>query len=304
VQCSGLISKNLDLFVRPPASCIEHRVRGAVIHGPGGSEISLMKPGTAAYVIDREGFDRYLASRVNSKIRLNSPVKSLSYSGAGVSVISGKGSVRARAVIGCDGPSSMVRRHFRASPAELLTGIIAILPMEDFSDRVELWFDRAVCDGFLWRIPRGRSLEFGMLGSRVSFRSLEAFFSIKPGYVRRAGPIPVGPCKSYFRRTLLVGDAACQVKPWSGGGVVYGMTCAGHAVGTLTNCLESGDLSEEALSAYEDSWKAEIGEPISLGLMARAIYKTMPEAELEEAFRRLSRQDLNSLDMDFPLMGQ
>jgi geranylgeranyl reductase family protein len=303
VQCSGLVSSNLDKLVRPPEECIEHRVKGAVIHGPAGKEVRLEKPGTAAYVLDRRGFDRFLASRVKSEIRLGEKVSRLDFGKDSVKVRTDKGEVKASAVLGCDGPSSVVARHFRVQPMEMVQGVIEIESGKDDSDKVEMWVDREVCDGFLWRIPRGRSVEYGMLGSRVKFSGLEQFFRLGKDLEKRAGLIPIGPCKSYFGRALLVGDAAGQTKPWSGGGVIYGLTAAGHAARVMGKALKNGDLSEKALEDYEKAWKQDLWQPICTGMMARQVFRDMGNQDLQGLFEKLEKMDLNKLDMDFPVMG-
>ena len=81
VQCSGLISTNLDRFVKVPGDCIEHSVSGAVVHGPGGRDIRLEKKETAAYVIDRSAFDKFLARQVRSDISLETEVRKIRISG-------------------------------------------------------------------------------------------------------------------------------------------------------------------------------------------------------------------------------
>jgi geranylgeranyl reductase family protein len=302
VQCSGLISSNLDRFLKVPEDCIEHRVKGAIIHGPGGQEIRLEKPSNAAYVIDREAFDKHLANKA-SNILLDTTIKSLSIT-KNVKLNTNKGEFQSRCLLGCDGPSSTVRKHFSVKPREMLSGLIIITKRPSSSSHVDLHLDRRICDGFLWKIPRRKTTEYGMLGSLVDFNHITRFFSLKAGDIqeRRAGLIPIGPCKSYFERTLLVGDAAGQTKPWSGGGVVYGLTCAGHAATTLTKYLAKGDLSEKALSDYEQAWKQDLERPISMGMMGRELFKDMDNKQLGEFMERLSHMDLNSLDMDFPLL--
>jgi digeranylgeranylglycerophospholipid reductase len=167
VQCSGLISRNLDRIVKPPGKCIEHMVKGAVVHGPGGREVRLRKPGTAAYVIDRAAFDRFLAGRIKSEIRMKTGVSDLKYARDGVKLYTSGGEVRARAVLGCDGPSSVVASHFRQRPREMLQGVIIMEKRPDRSGFVELWLDRELCDGFLWRIPRGRAVRHARVQGRL-----------------------------------------------------------------------------------------------------------------------------------------
>ena len=301
VQCSGLISKNLDKYLKVPRSCIQNMVKGAVIHGPGGAEIRLRKPTTTAYVLDRERLDQHLASRLESPVRLETSVRKLDFSGKGVTLRTSDGEVKARSVVGCDGPGSVVRKHFRVKPPETLGGVMAVTDEKDSSDEVEIWADRDVCDGFLWRIPRGESVEYGMIGSGVKFIQLEKFFRLDPRNCSKgAGMIPTGGCKSYFPRALLIGDAAAQTKPWSGGGVIYNLICSKLAAQTLIKALGEGDLSEERLSGYEDAWKKEIGRSISMGMMGREIYKEMDNAHLKSYMKSLAKQDLNKLDLDRP----
>jgi geranylgeranyl reductase family protein len=303
VQCSGLISRNLDRFLKVPKACIEHRVSGAIIHGPGERKICLEKPGNAAYVIDRELFDRHLAGQVKSEVLLSTAVRSLAIK-KDVTIRTDKGEFRSRALLGCDGPHSVVREHFGVKPHEMLSGLLIITNQPDKSSRVDLHLDRRISDGFLWKIPRGKTTEYGMLGSMVDFNQITRFFKLKSGDIvkRGAGLIPVGPCKSYFDHTLLVGDAAGQTKPWSGGGVVYGLTCAGHAARTLTSCLAKGDLAEKALASYEEAWKRDLERPISMGMMGRELYREMDNSQLARFMDSLKTMDLNSLDMDFPLL--
>ena len=100
VQCSGLISRNLDRFIKVPMDCIEHEVKGALIHGPGGLDIKLRKPSTAAYVLDRSRLDRFLASIVKSRIHLETGVRGIKVTESSVRVSTNKGDFEARAIIG------------------------------------------------------------------------------------------------------------------------------------------------------------------------------------------------------------
>ena len=301
VQCSGLVSKNLDRFVKVPKEIIEHEVKRAVIHGPG-KDINLKKSSTAAYVLDREGFDMFMVSKIESTVKYDTEVRGISMNKDSVSVNTSKGEFQAKALVGADGPGSIVRKHFRVTPPEFVSGIYAMTEERDSSDFVELWLERKICDGFLWRIPRKDRVEYGMLGTKAKFPQLEKFFKLK-SYTRGAGTIPLGSCKSFFPRTLLVGDAAAMTKPWSGGGVVYSLTAAGHAARTIAQGIKEGNLSESLLEGYEKAWKDDFGNQISLGMMGRELFKDMSETQFKEVFDKLANQDLNSLDMDFPVFS-
>ncbi len=299
IQCSGLVSRNVDRFFRP-SGCIEHTVKGAVLHSPGGGKLELMKKRIAAYVIDRQRFDRILLERSRAEKLLATSVNKVSVTREGVSVSTSGGTLRSEVLVGADGPNSLVRRHFGQS-SESVPGIIAIEDKPGEEDFVELWFDKKRTDGFLWRIPRGERTEYGMLGAGSSFPVLKRFFKLGD-FERRAGSIPFGLHRTSFRRTLLVGDAASQTKPWSGGGIVYGMACGRIAADVLKEAFRNNDFSEAFLSRYEERWHKTIGRSIRAGLMFRELYKSLNNSQIDNIFKSLEGMDTSRLDMDFPLM--
>jgi digeranylgeranylglycerophospholipid reductase len=308
-HCSGLVSRNLDRFVRPRREWIEHEVSGAVIRA-GSSSLLLRKPHTAAYVIDRGKFDLSLAEGLD--VRLGVRVEGVSAGEEGARVDSNKGVFREQMLIGCDGANSIVARRFGSRPRKLLMGVIGITKEEDYSPDVEIIIDKkAAPEGFFWRIPRGKTTEYGMFGSvagsrqgraqsGIDFLALEKFFGIRP-VERRAGLIPLGPGKTYFERALLVGDAAGMSKPWSGGGIIYGLTAARIAARVVEEAFERWDFSEGFLARYEKGWKKAFRRKIQAGMLGRKIFEGMGDFEAGLAVRcmRILNPVLNGLDMDF-----
>lgn len=305
IQCSGLISKNLDNFVKVDKNCIENEIKGAIFHSKN-SEFRLEKPSSIARVIDRNRFDSSLARELKSNILMGTRVTGIEIGKDNAKVKVGPESKEflSKMILGCDGPNSIVRNHFGVKPAEVIRGLIAITREKDSSELIELWFDKELLDdGFFWKIPRGESVEYGMLSKDADFTKLEKFFTHKlkrRSYERRAGMIPIGIQKTYFPRTLLVGDSACQVKPWSGGGVVYGMICAGIASDVVSKAFDSRDFSEDFLKQYEDRWKKEIGRSITMGLMFREFLKDIDNQGIENIFDKIKKKGIDNLNMDFP----
>ncbi|HJW97192.1 MAG TPA: NAD(P)/FAD-dependent oxidoreductase [archaeon] len=296
-HCSGLVSRNLDSFVKPREEWIEHKVSGAVFNS-GLSSVRLEKPRTAAYVIDRSKFDAFLAEGLD--VRLGTRAEEISLE-KGVTIKTNKGLYKVDMLIGCDGANSVVAKHFHSRPRKLLMGVIGITPEENYSSDVEIIINKAHArDGFFWRIPRGRTTEYGLFSSNADFLELENFFKIKP-IERRAGLIPLGPGKTYFERVLLVGDAASMSKPWSGGGLIYGLTAARIAAGVVKEAFQEGDFSEEFLIRYEKGWKAAFGRQIQVGMLGRNVFENMGDFEVQAALKCMSifNPVLNGLDMDF-----
>jgi digeranylgeranylglycerophospholipid reductase len=300
LQCSGLISRNIERFFPDIKewNVVDNEVDSAIIHSPKNEFI--LKKKNAAYVINRSKFDEKLESMVKSKILFGCKARSVVVRKDCVEVNTDKGKVEGRLVTGCDGPNSVVAKGLCVKPREMIKGLMGIVNEKGNSKNVDLYFDKSsLKDGFFWKIPRGGKIEYGVLGKNVKFGDLEKFFGIKR-YDRFAGLIPVGPVKkSYFDRILLIGDAAGQVKPWSGGGVIYGLTSARIASSVIERAFGKNDFSERVLKEYETLWRARIGKQIGFGLFLRRILKAVNNAQLEMLFKTGKMMDFGWMNMDF-----
>jgi digeranylgeranylglycerophospholipid reductase len=71
------------------------------------------------------------------------------------------------------------------------------------------------------------------------------------------------------------GDAACQIKPITSGGIYYGMKSAEM----LAEAIRDGKLSD-----YEHKWNEEFGQEVRFCLLARNIMENMGEDVLLKVF--------------------
>jgi len=85
----------------------------------------------------------------------------------------------------------------------------------------------------------------------------------------------LGCTQSFYKNIALVGDAACQVKPLTGGGIYYGLKSAE----LLVECIKEGKLGE-----YDKRLKKKNGREIKFGLKGRQVYEKLNNNKLEEIF--------------------
>jgi flavin-dependent dehydrogenase len=83
--------------------------------------------------------------------------------------------------------------------------------------------------------------------------------------------------RTFAERLLVVGTAAGQVKPLTGGGIYYGLLCADIAAAVLDKALEADDFSPKALSAYETSWHSLLRQELATAWRARATYEHLSD---------------------------
>jgi len=187
-----------------------------------------------------------------------------------------------------------------AEKRNTVKGLIAIVDKTDRSNSVDLYFEKKILrDGFFWKIPRGRTTEYGVWGKNVKFADIEKYFGINK-YEKFAGIIPIGPAKkSYAERVLMIGSSAGQVKPWSGGGVIYGLTCAEIAAKIIEKAFRFNDFSEASLKEYETKWGEKIGRQIKMGLLFRKFLEHSTDFQLDLALRTGRMFNYGRVDMDF-----
>jgi digeranylgeranylglycerophospholipid reductase len=311
--CSGLVSKRfVEMLPRKVRNggIIRHKVKAAAVHFHGTT--LQLRQRDYAYVIDRNRLDMLMADYAadcGAQVMYGKSVTGILEKEGCMAALCGKTSFEASVACGCDGARSVVARHMNVGPAEILSGLIIYEKGRATEDFVEMWFDSAVLqDGFFWKIPRGDCMEYGCMGKVVNFRELETFFSLKgrSGLLRAAAPIPIGCAKrTYADRMILAGDAAGQTKPWSGGGLAYGLIAAGCGAKTLMEAIGRHDFSAAFLSGYEKSWKEILSRDIKAGMLLREMLKDMGPGTISslEAIAGALKGKTGDVDFDFPLSG-
>ena len=285
LACSGHVSTDVWEFTEDAREeLFQNEISGARFHtgGPGSPDHPFYKDEVISNVIDRVGLDKHLAGLARdagADVREGHSVVGVTEDRDGVTVeVRGDDGVethRAKMVAGCDGPKSRVRRELDLpEPDELLHGVLGFSDEVDHGDFVDVHL--TVPRFFAWRIPRGDAgVEYGLAvppGDDASGR-FEAFVE---GYGvetdrRSSGLIPIGPPKRVTgRRSFLIGDAAAQTKPFTGGGIRYSMTAADHAA------REIDPEDPATLGEYERAWRDDLRQEIRLGHAVRAGY-SVPE---------------------------
>jgi flavin-dependent dehydrogenase len=107
-------------------------------------------------------------------------------------------------------------------------------------------------------------------------------------------PLSVLP-KTYSDRILVVGEAAGQTKPTTGGGIYYGILCADMAVNVLHNALISGDYSAAKLSSYQKLWRAELGRELTVDHWAQRLWAKLSNRHIEYIFDTANKKGIPRL---------
>ena len=301
LQCSGLISaRTLDIS-RVSPGVVRRPLHGVWVHAPGGQVLDLTGHKAYALAIDRVAFDRDLADQAagaGAEVRMGARVDSLEYVPGGVRLSLGGQRVLSRLVVGADGHNSLVARWLGLSaPPELVPMFAAEVELPGRDDHiVDLFVGRTVAPGwFGWMIPTGNGTARVGTGSLWGGkwpnprRLFEYLWELYPGIFQglriiktTSGVVPIGMrSRTYGDRALLVGDAACHVKPISGGGLYFGLRGAAFCAETVVAALTAENCGEAFLSSYQRSWESTIGLEIRCGLHHREVFLGMDDREMD-----------------------
>ena len=101
--------------------------------------------------------------------------------------------------------------------------------------------------------------------------------------------IPLCPLrKTYSDRVLVVGDAAGQVKPTTGGGIFYSLLASEIAAGALDRALKEDRLSANRLGAYQKEWKAVLSNELEVGYSARRVFEYLGDSHISSLINQAS----------------
>jgi len=303
VCCTGIISEEcVDAFAIDER-VILRRVNSARVFSPSGRLLKLWRPESQACVVDRAAFNVSLADRARDRgveYILNCSVKGLEVGNNRVRVdveLPGRAPdcLEARAgVVATGSGSKLIEKIGLGKTGDFVSGVQAEVDTENV-DEVEVYLGRGIAPGFFgWLVPTlpGKAL-VGLLARRTPGSHLREFMSalVVQGRIASAdvklsynGVLLKPLARTYGERLVVVGSAAGQVKPTTGGGIYYGLLCANIAANHLHRALTGDTLSAGNLAGYEKEWKKELGWELKTGYWARRVYELLNDRQLDRVF--------------------
>ncbi|GBE26413.1 2-octaprenyl-3-methyl-6-methoxy-1,4-benzoquinol hydroxylase [bacterium BMS3Bbin03] len=309
VRCAeGVGAAGLQSIVDPDSRWIANKIKGVDLISPHLKTIHILNE-DFGFVLNRKIFDNFLAekaAKAGAEVLTKAYAESLCFgengrvNGVVFSHFGRRLSLRAKIVVGADGVESRVGRW---------AGIRTQLKMKDIETCVQYTMSNIdvkpdVCEfhfsrerspgGYIWIFPKGDGIAnvgIGISGEYARYKSplryLEKFvqehFPKGSVLTTAVGGVPVSVTNRQIVKDgfMLVGDAAHQANPISGGGIVPAMVAGKLAGKVAAEAVQAGDVSQSFLEKYEKQWyRAE-------GRTQKIMYR------LKEAVYKLTDDDLN-----------
>jgi digeranylgeranylglycerophospholipid reductase len=318
VQCAeGTTFSTFEtLEMKPSNKYICTEIMGAQVHAPNGSTFKVEEGMTdgnilnnktisEGYVLDRRVFDKYLAiesAKAGTDVMIKTTVKDLIRKEGKVCGVVAKHlgetiEIKADVVIAADGIESNLAYKSGLNSLKNPDDICSCAQYElvglDIDPHLlEFYFGRLIAPGgYSWIFPKGDGIANVGVGVRNSTET--AYYYLKK-FVSKFDATPVelniggvplsGPMdKTYNDGFLVVGDAAGQVDPITGGGIHITASCARIAGEVAAEAIKEENVSSMFLRRYDEKWRDEFEDNLKISI------------KLRKSFDNLSDNDMNAL---------
>jgi len=329
VQCAGLVSPRTLQLAGVTGRVVINSLTGARVFSSLGARLEVNGRKVQALAVDRSAFDRELAGRAKeagAEICNGARVGGLRRISGGYLVMAQKNGAscafEARLLVGADGANSRVARWLglkNNNPRAVMYAADVEL-RRDLTGLVDIFLGRGLAPGwFGWVIPMDDKtcrVGTGYAFSRISRSPRYYFQQIVKQFPNQfkgmkiirytGGTAPMGLMpKIHTPHAMLVGDAACQTKPISGGGIYLGIRGARMCARVAAAALREDNLTEKRLAQYQQMWEEEYAEEITCGISHRESFLNFTDEDIDQLLRFLNRPYWQSMvlkhgDIDYP----
>ena len=308
--CTGIIGKEAFDRFELPAAPIQETYTSAIFYSPLGSYVRVSQDTPQAFIINRAEFDSELAlSALNAGAQFFYSTRCTGFENEGDRLrvtlqekSGGRKSVTTKTVVLSSGTFYGLHKGLGINrPSQFLDTAQAEVDARGIFE-VEVHFGKSVAPGsFAWAspLPHGRA-RIGLSTYRNAKFHLDRFLTSdtfknrlpkQPFHIKRK-VIPIQPLKkSYGNRFLIIGDAAGQVKPTTGGGIYYALLSAHLASETLIEGFKNNRLDERQMRQYQDKWEREIGRELKIGSITRRLLRHISDNQIDSLIRFFQRKE-------------
>ena len=299
-RCAEGVSKKglKKLGVEPNPRFVAKELDGVRLVSPDDTSVWMtseeIELPEAGYILERKVFDKFMAmdaARAGAEIKIKTLAIGVTKTDDGYIVSCeqyGKDiDIKAKIIIAADGPESHIGRWAGLKTAQKAVNMESGVQYEmcnlhfERPGVIEFYFGSCAPGGYVWVFPKGDDIANVGLAilaphadkvnpGKTAKEYLDDWIATSPitkdaqAVELNVGGDPVGgmPKKIYADNIMVCGDAAGQVNPLTGGGIISGMTGGMYAGQVAAEAIKEGDCSAKFLKKYDKLVRDDIGDEI------------------------------------------
>lgn len=313
LQCAGIINKRVLDFNQIPNEIILNKAKGANLHTRNHS-LTVSKEDYQALIIDRVAYDQFLYKRaIENGVDSFLSSKVISIDDLEGEVIfqndSNQKTIKSKIIVGADGPFSLVSSTI-GNDFDYYCASQYLVKADNVDDLsfVDLYAYEDLFPGFIWSIPVNENIVRLGLFSNHDYKKqreiLDSFLKNDFKYGNQEviekykGKIPIysKDNKLYKNRALIIGDAASQVKPTTGGGLLIGFETVQIAKKSIIKALNSNfkdALNSQGIDENDKEILQDIFKDYQKGFEERFLKEFITQFKVQKTLCTLSDDDLD-----------
>ena len=310
VRCGEAIGYHgLNQYFKPKKNWIAAEIKGATLVSPENHRVNVDFKSETGYILNRRVFDYDLAkiavnegAEVFTRCYVNDLIIENDYAcGVKVKYFDDILDIKSKIVIGADGIESRIGRWAGIKTKVRLKDMesciqYSVSNIDIAQDKMIMFVGKNYAPGgYLWIFPKGdRSANIGIGISGNFAKNGKSAKSYLDDFINKFYPevsiltticggvsCPKPMAEPINNGLMLVGDAAHQINPMTGGGIASGMRGGKIAGQIASSALEKGDFSKQFLMKYPKRMFKEFGNNHN------RFYR------IKESIHRLEDDDLN-----------
>ena len=315
------------LEIEPDPQWAVQRINGGTIIAPDKTRLTLDETilPEKGYIIERKVFDKYMAmdaARAGAKIMVKTLAKSFlkdedasgQFNIVTCNQMDEEIKIKAKIVIAADGPESRISKAFginsTTKPQDMISGVQYEMVGVNCErmDLIELHLGAFANGGYAWVFPKGDDI--ANVGIGVSGNSEKPAIDYLNDFVQSYPPLsnakavemnvggdPIGGMieRIYDDNFMVCGDAAGQVDPITGGGIILGMLGGMTAGQVAAKAILDKDYSADRLKEYYLKYDDITQGAIPKLAIAREVYRSFDDNDLNQIVHAFVGLDYNNM---------
>jgi digeranylgeranylglycerophospholipid reductase len=324
VQCGEVFHRYLlDELELDVKRIVVNEPRGVRIYSPNRNVAEIMLAENASsplIMVERKNLEKELAIEIANKgakiitkacavrvLKENNFIK-----GVVVNHLGTEYTIKSKIVIACDGPNASIARSAGINVYRAIENFDSCVQFQlaniDIDEKIaEIYLGSCAPGGYVWILPKCK--KFANVGLGVKGKLGSSALKYLNGFVENdkrlrngsiievnAGIVPLSGAaeKLVDNGLMLVGDAARQVNPLTGGGMVFAIK-AGLVAGKVgAEAISNKDYSERFLLKYEKIWNKDIGRWLPAFKKMQELFLRLSATELDEIISAIGKLEVRS----------
>lgn len=319
-HCSGLVPMEFIELTNLDNSLILNYIKGAEVFSYKESNFQFKRDTPYAAVIDRSNFDILMERRAKesgAKFFYNAHIESIEIKNGESNITLTNGKIfSTKVIVVATGSTSAIQKmlNIEINGSTIYTVQIDVeIPLKDTEIAFIYMNNQVAHNWFAWAIPTNQNnarVGFGEDIGRNLLDKLDFLFktwgvlsSAKITGKPVVWSIPIGiPKKTAFKNILFVGDAARQVKPFSGGGLLTGFIAGNILSETVIAAFKDSANFYKILETYDNRWKKVLSNEFKKEIFLRDVYTSLTDSDKDEIIKNLNRKKISEILLQYGFM--